>query len=112
MIKIQNLLLEALTLYKVEVLAKTSADQNQVYIYNQIRGLKSIVVLTVEQSDFLRAKSNEKYQYELLKIKFLAEKEPTKAINDIKLDALVYNKIPGLIQFIPRLATVEKIGQY
>ena len=43
MVKLKNLLLEALTLYKVEVLIKTSAEENQVFIYNEIRGLPGVV---------------------------------------------------------------------
>jgi hypothetical protein len=83
-----------------------------VFIYNEIRGLKNIVVVTVEQNDFLKQKSNDKFQYALLKIKYLALEEPKVAINSIKTDALVTNKIPGLIQFIPRYNTLEKVGEY
>ena len=109
---LKKILLEGLTLYRVEVLAKTSTEENQVYIYNQIRGLQNVVVLTVEQNDFLKSKSNEKIQYELMKIKFLADKEPKEVIADIKKEALITYRIAGLIQFIPRLQTIEKLGQY
>lgn len=109
---LKNILLEGLIVYRVEILTKTAAEENQVYIYNQIRGLKGVVVVTIEQSEFLKSKSNDKVKYELLKLKFLAEKEPLKTIEEIKKDALITNKIPGLIQFIPRIKTIEKIGEY
>lgn len=112
MIKLIDILTEALVLYKIEVLIKTSRDINQVFIYNEIRGLKDVVVVTVEQNDFLRSKSTDKHQYALLKIKYLALKEPKAAINSIKMDALSTNKIQGLLQFIPRFNTLEKVGQY
>ena len=112
MIKLQDILTEALVLYKIEVLIKTSAEENQVFVYNEIRGLKDIVVVTVEQNDFLKQKSNEKHQYALLKMKYLALKEPKAAIDSIKTDALVTNKVPGLLQFIPRYNTIEKVGEY
>jgi hypothetical protein len=48
----------------------------------------------------------------LLKIKYLASLEPKAAINSIRTDALVTNKVPGLIQFIPRFNTIEKVGEY
>ena len=112
MTQLSNLLLEGLVLYKIEVLIKTSTDENQVYVYNEIRGLKDIVVVTVEQNDFLKTKSNEKYQFALLKMKYLASEEPKAAINTIKTDALVTTRIPGLIQFIPRYNTIEKVGEY
>jgi hypothetical protein len=112
MTQLSNLLLEGLVLYKIEVLIKTSTDENQVYVYNEIRGLKDIVVVTVEQNDFLKTKSNEKYQFALLKMKYLASEEPKAAINSIKTDALVTTRIPGLLQFIPRYNTIEKVGEY
>jgi hypothetical protein len=112
MIKLTDILTEALVLYKIEVLIKTSAEENQVFVYNEIRGLKDVVVVTVEQNDFLKTKSNDKHQYALLKMKYLASKEPKDAINGIKTNALVTSKIPGLIQFIPRFNTLEKVGEY
>ena len=59
--KLSNLLLEGLVLYKIEILIKTDASVNQVYVYNEIRGLKGVVVVTVEQNDFLRSKNTEKH---------------------------------------------------
>jgi hypothetical protein len=112
MTQLSTLLLEGLVLYKIEVLIKTSADENQVYVYNEIRGLKNIVVVTVEQNDFLKQKSNDKHQFALLKMKYLASEEPKAAINSIKTDALVTTRIPGLLQFIPRYNTIEKVGEY
>jgi len=112
MTKLSNLLLEGLILFKIEVLIKTSNDENQVYIYNEIRGLKDIVVVTVEQNDFLKTKSDDKHQFALLKMKYLASEEPKAAINTIKTDALVTTRVPGLLQFIPRFNTIEKIGEY
>ena len=112
MIKLTDILTEALVLYKIEVLIKTSAEENQVFVYNEIRGLKDVVVVTVEQNDFLKTKSNERHQFALLKMKYLASKEPKDAINGIKTDALVTTRIPGLLQFIPRFNTLEKVGEY
>ena len=112
MIKLVDILTEALVMFKIEVLIKTSTDENQVYIYNEIRGLTDVVVVTVEQNDFLKSKGNEKHQYALLKMKYLASKEPKEDINGIKTDALVTTRIPGLLQFIPRFNTIEKVGEY
>jgi hypothetical protein len=112
MIKLINILTEALTLYRIEILIKTTTEVNQVFIYNEIRGIKDVVVVTVEQNDFLRSKGNDRYQYSLLKIKYLALKEPKTAIDEIRMNALVTNKISGLLQFIPRYNTIEKVGQY
>ena len=112
MIQFKNILLEGLVLYKIEALIKSSTNENQVFVYNEIRGLKNIVVVTVDQSDFLKSKSTDNHQFALLKIKYLATEDPKTAINGIKLDALTTSKIPGLIQFIPRYNTIEKVGEY
>lgn len=112
MSNLSNILLEGLILYKIEVLIKSSTEENQVFVYNEIRGLKDVVVVTIEQSDFLKSKGNDKFQFALLKMKYLATAEPKDGINKIKTDALVTNKIPGLIQFIPRYNTIEKVGEY
>jgi hypothetical protein len=45
-------------------------------------------------------------------MKYLASQEPKEAIKGIKTDALVTTRIPGLLQFIPRFNTIEKIGEY
>jgi hypothetical protein len=110
--KLSNLLLEGLVLYRIETLIRTDADSNQVFIYNKIRGIKNVVVVTIDQNDFLQSKNTDRHHYSLLRIKYLADKEPKESINDIKTDALVTNKIGGLLQFIPRYNTLEKIGQY
>ena len=109
---LSKLLLEGLILYRIEVLIRTDAEANQVYIYNEIRGIKNVVVVTIDQNDFLKSKDTERHHYSLLKIKYLTKDTPKESIDQIKKDALVTNKINGLLQFIPRYNTIEKIGQY
>lgn len=109
---LSNLLLEGLTLFKIDILIKTSTDENQVFIYNEIRGLKDVVVVTVEQNDYLKTKQTDKFQYALLKTKFLAGGDPKEAVNNIKKDAMVTTRIRGLLQFIPRFQTIQKVGEY
>jgi len=110
--KLSNLILEGLILHRIEVLIKTDSSVNQVYIYNEIRGIKNVVVVTVEQNEFLKNKSNDKHHYSLLKIKYLVKNTPIDTINEIKRDALITHRIEGLVQFIPRYKTIEKIGEY
>ena len=112
MTKLSNLLLEGLLLYKIQVLIKTSADANQVFIYNKIRGLENVVVVTIEQNDYLVSKNTDAQHYSLLKMKYLASDTPKDTINSIKKDAMLTHKIEGLLQFIPRFNTIEKVGQY
>ena len=113
MIKLTDILTEAgLTIYKIEVLLKTSKIENKVHIYNQIRGLKDVVVVTIEQNEYLQQQSTDTYEYALLYIKYLVTKTPQDDIKKIRTDALVTHKIPGILQFIPRFNTIKKIGEY
>lgn len=99
-------------IYRVEVLIKTEANINKVFIYNSIRGLTGVVVVTVEQNDYLDTQATNQYEYSLLKMKFMVTSTPKEEINKIKKDALITNKIDGLLQFLPRMQTIEKIGEY
>jgi hypothetical protein len=67
MIKLSNILLEGINVYSIEALIKTTAGENKVEIYNQVRALSGIIVVTVEHSDFLDDKATNNYEYSLLK---------------------------------------------
>jgi hypothetical protein len=110
MIKLHNILLENINVYSVEALIKTIAGENKVEIYNQIRAVSGIIVVTVEQSDFLDSKATNQYEYSLLKIKYLVSSTPEEDINKIKVNSV--KTIPGLVSFVPRLNTIEKKGSY
>jgi hypothetical protein len=110
MIKLHNILLENINVYSIEALIKTIAGENKVEIYNQIRAVSGIIVVTVEQSDFLDSKATNQYEYSLLKIKYLVLSTPEEDINKIKINSV--KTIPGLVSFVPRLNTIEKKGSY
>jgi len=110
MIKLHNILLESISVYYVEVLIKTTGGENKVEIYNQIRAIHGIIVVSIEHSDFLMSKSTDNYEYSLLKIKYLVTSTPEEDIHQIKI--MAQKQIPGLIQFIPRIKTLEKKGAY
>ena len=110
MMKLTNILLEGINVYSIEVLIKTIAGENKVEIYNQVRALPGIIVVTIEHSDFLDSKSTDNYEYSLLKMKYIVKNTPEKDINNIKFNST--KLIPGLVQFIPRLKTIEKKGAY
>lgn len=112
MIKLTKILTEAAKLYRIDVLIKTSTNVNKVTVYNEIRALTGVVVVTVEQSQFLDSKATDKFEYSLLHIKYLVTSDPKTDIDKIKLDALVTTKIPGLLQFIPRYKTSQLKDKY
>ena len=106
------LLNEGITIFRCDVLIKTEAEQNKVEIYNEIRGLQDVVVVTIEQSDFLDAKATDKYEYSLLKMKYIGRGDAKESIKKIGIDAVTKNRVPGLLQFIPRYNTIIKVGSY
>jgi hypothetical protein len=106
------LLNEGITIFRCDVLIKTRADQNKVEIYNEIRALNGVVVVTIEQSDFLNQKATKDYEYSLLKIKYIGRGDAKSSIKEIGIDAVTKNLVPGLLQFIPRYNTINKVGSY
>lgn len=112
MIKLSDILLEAVSLDKIDILIKTSTDINKVEVYNQIRALTGVVVVTVEQSEFLDSKATDRFEYSLLHMKYIVTADPKTDIDKIKVDALVTTRIPGLLQFIPRYKTAQNVGKY
>jgi hypothetical protein len=112
MIKLINILAESTNLFKIDVLIKTAADVNKVEVYNQIRAIEGVVVMTIEQSEYLDSKSTDKFEYSLLHVKYLVTADPKTDINKIKEHALITMRIPGLLQFIPRYQTSNQLGKY
>lgn len=100
------------TIFKVEVLIKTKADVNKVFVYNSIRGLTGVVVVTVRQNDYLDAQATDQHEYSLLHLKFMVSSTPEKDIHNIKKNALITNKIEGLLSFMPRMQTLKNVGEY
>lgn len=112
MMKLENILNEILSIYKIEVLIKTNSNYNQVLIYNEVRALPGVVVVTVQQSDFLDNKATNVAEFALLKLKYIVSSTPEEDIQKIKVAASTTHKVDGLLQFLPRLQTIEKVGQY
>jgi hypothetical protein len=112
MIKLQNILLESISLDKIDILIKTTNDVNKVEIYNQIRALEGVVVVTVEQNQFLDSKATDRFEYSLLHLKYIVTSDPKTDIDKIKKEAMITKRIPGLLQFIPRYKTTQNLGKY
>lgn len=100
------------TIYKIEVLIKVTNDVNKVFVYNSIRGITGVVVVSVEQNDYLDSQSTDKHEYSLLKLKYMVTTTPVEDIKKIKKVALITDKIEGLVQFLPRFQTIQKVGEY
>jgi hypothetical protein len=110
MISLQTILSEASfeTVF-AQVVIKMKTESNFTEIYNQIRGIKDVVVVKVIDTDQLDAASNNNFKYTLLEIKYISEGTPVDTIKRIKSEAL---KIPGLVKFYVREKTLRKIRNY
>lgn len=110
MISLQTLLNETtFETYFVQVIIKMRNEYNFTEIYNQIRGIKDVVVVKVVDNEKLQAMSDKVYNYSLLEIKFLSEASSVATIRMIKHEAL---KLPGLLKFHVRSQTMIKIRNY
>lgn len=99
-------------IYKIEILIKVTKEINKVFVYNSIRGITGVVVVSVEQNDYLDSQSTDKHEYSLLKLKYMVTTTPEEDIKKIKKVALITDKIEGLLQFLPRFQTIQKVGEY
>lgn len=111
--KLTNILLENMSLFKCQILIKTDININKLDIFNQIRALPNIVTLNIKSSSFLDSKRTSQFEYSLIDIKFISRQTPDKDLESIKKYALSgVTKIQGLRQFLPRLKTLEQIQKY
>jgi hypothetical protein len=106
-----NILTEAtFETYFMQVIIKMERKTgNATEAYNQVRGIKDVIVVKVITNDKLESISDVNYDYALLEIKFINEGTPSETIKMIKDAAL---RIPGLVKFFPRKKSLVKIRNY
>ena len=110
MISLQTILSEAtFETYFTQVVIKMKKDFNFTEIYNQIRGIRDVIVVKVIENDKLETAAVGDYKYSLLEIKFISEGNAVNTAQMIKSEAL---KIPGLVKFHVRTKTLLKIRNY
>lgn len=110
MIFLETLLSEAtFDTFFSQVVIRMRNDFNFTEIYNQVRGIKDVIVVKIVDNEKLDAASTDNYKYSLLEMKYLAQGNALNTIKDIKSEAL---KIPGLLKFQVRAQTILKIRNY
>jgi hypothetical protein len=107
---LEQLLTEAtFETFFVQIILKMKNDVNFTEIYNQIRGIKDVIVVKVIDNEQLQAASSDLYNYSLLELKYISQGNAMDTIKTIKSEAL---KIPGLVKFEVRTRTILKIRNY
>jgi hypothetical protein len=110
MVTLETLLSEiTFETYFVQIVIRMKNDYNFTEIYNQVRGIKDVIVVNVVDNEKLDAASDDNFKYGLLEIKFISEGSAVDTIKMIKHEAL---KIPGLVKFLVRSNTILKIRNY
>lgn len=104
--------LEKYKKYKIYYLIKITKGTNLTAIMDRIRGLKHVVVAMPEHSDRLvdLSKRNENFEFYIIKVKFITDKQPTQAAQDIKNSILVGGegdgKVKGVVFAKPKIDTL------
>lgn len=110
MVFLETLLSEAtFDTFFSQVVIRMRNDFNFTEIYNQVRGIKDVIVVKVVDNEKLDAASTDNYKYSLLEMKYLSQGNALNTIKVIKSEAL---KIPGLLKFQVRAQTILKIRNY
>lgn len=111
MIKLKDILNEVLNTYKIEANLFTDKDFNISDILNQIRAVRKITIVSVE--DIPTNKPG--IEHHLLKIKFVTRGEPKQDLEQIKKDILKSDlsktdlRIPGVKSLVFKPETLKRI---
>lgn len=113
--KLGQLLTEGYNVYKCEVVLKTDAQLNKTDVFDRLRAIHDVIIVSPKANSLLTSKSNNIEEYTLVNIKFLVpgEFQAIEKLNNIKEESLKGSekegKIVGLKQFIIRKDTLKKI---
>ena len=110
MISFKTILNEEVNLYQGDAILKNNIDTNQKDIFNQLRAVPNVIVVTPVVDDYLASQRDDKIEYALVKIKFISTGNPMEDLQAIKSRAMKggegYKKVEGLLSFVIRPKTI------
>ena len=110
MISFKTILNEEVNLYQGDAILKNTVDTNQKDIFNQLRAVPNVIVVTPVVDDYLASQRDDKIEYALVKIKFISTGDPMEDLQAIKSRAMKggegYKKVEGLLSFVIRPKTI------
>ena len=110
MISFKTILNEEVNLYQGDAILKNTIDTNQKDIFNQLRAVPNVIVVTPVVDDYLASQRDDKIEYALVKIKFISTGNPMEDLQAIKSRAMKggegYKKVEGLLSFVIRPKTI------
>jgi hypothetical protein len=110
MISFKTILNEEVNLYQGDVILKNTIETNQKDIFNQLRAVPNVIVVTPVVDDYLASQRDDKIEYALVKIKFISTGNPMEDLQAIKSRAMKggegYRRVEGLLSFVIRPKTI------
>ena len=110
MISFKTILNEEVNLYQGDVILKNKLDTNQKDIFNQLRAVPNVIVVTPVVDEYLSSQRDDKIEYALVKIKFISTGNPMEDLQAIKSRAMKggegYKRVEGLLSFVIRPKTI------
>lgn len=110
MISFKTILNEEVNLYQGDAILKNNVETNQKDIFNQLRAVPNVIVVTPVVDDYLASQRDDKIEYALVKIKFISTGNPIDDLKAIKSRAMKggegYKKVEGLLSFVIRPKTL------
>jgi hypothetical protein len=110
MISFKTILNEEVNLYQGDAILKNTVDTNQKDIFNQLRAVPNVIVVTPVVDDYLASQRDDKIEYALVKIKFISTGNPMEDLQAIKSRAMKggdgYKRVEGLLSFVIRPKTI------
>ena len=110
MISFKTILNEEVNLYQGDAILKNNVETNQKDIFNQLRAVPNVIVVTPVVDDYLASQRDDKIEYALVKIKFISTGSPIDDLKAIKSRAMKggegYKKVEGLLSFVIRPKTL------
>ena len=110
MISFKTILNEEVNLYQGDVILKNKVETNQKDIFNQLRAVPNVIVVTPVVDAYLDSQRDDKTEYALVKIKFITTGKPLDDLKAIKSKAMKggdgYKRVEGLLSFTIRPQTL------
>jgi hypothetical protein len=110
MISFKTILNEEVNLYQGDAILKNTIETNQKDIFNQLRAVPNVIVVTPVVDDYLASQRDDKIEYALVKIKFISTGNPMEDLQAIKSRAMKggegYKRVEGLLSFVIRPKTI------
>ena len=110
MISFKTILNEDVNLYQGDIILKNNRDISQKDIFNQLRAVPNVIVVTPIVDEYLASQRDDTTEYALVKLKFITTGSPLDDLKSIKSKAMKggegYNRVEGLLSFVIRPKTI------